>query len=140
MLLIFLCYLLLIQQKVSASFYLNLENVDVDKSSQLGAVIDVNKISVVRSVCLRILVTQTEKPQTIFYTPEKDDLVLQWNFKSKFGFFRVNRKWIIFKILVPIVPFVYNNFCFSLNETNYSVVSNGVLPRLAIILVIVRKI
>ena len=81
MLLIFLFYLLLIQQKVSASFYLNLENVDVDKSSQLGAVIDVNKISVVRSVCLRILVTQTEKPQTIFYTPEKDDLVLQWNFK-----------------------------------------------------------
>ena len=127
MLLIFLFHLLMIQQIVSASFYLNLENVNIEKSSQFGAVIDVNKISVVRSVCLRVLVTQTKKPQTIFYTPDKDDLVLQWNFESKLGFLRINRKWIIFKIPVPIVPFVYNSFCFSLNETNYSVMCNGVL-------------
>ena len=127
MLLIFLFHLLMIQQIVSASFYLNLENVNIEKSSQFGAVIDVNKISVVRSVCLRVLVTQTEKPQTIFFTPDKDDLVLQWNFESKLGFLRINRKWIIFKIPVPIVPFVYNSFCFSLNETNYSVICNGVL-------------
>ena len=127
MLLIFLFHLLMIQQIVSASFYLNLENVNIEKSSQFGAVIDVNKISVVRSVCLRVLVTQTEKPQTIFFTPDKDDLVLQWNFESKLGFLRINRKWIIFKIPVPIVPFVYNSFCFSLNETNYSVMCNGVL-------------
>ena len=127
MLQIFLFHLLIIQQKVLASFYINLENVDIEKSSEFGASIDVSKISVVRSVCIRFLVTQTEKPQTIFYTPDKDDLVLQFNFKPKLGFLRINRKWIIFKILVPIIPFVYNNFCFSLNETNYRVVSNGVL-------------
>ena len=127
MLLTFLFHLLIIQQKVLATLYLNLENVNIEKSSQFGASIDVNKISVVRSVCVRFLVTQTEKPQTIFYTPDNDDLVLQFNFKPKIGFLRINGKWIIFKILLPIVPYVYNNFCFSLNETNYSVVSNGVL-------------
>ena len=127
MLLFFLFHLLIIQHKVLASFSLNLETVNIEKSSKIGAAIDVNKISVVRSVCLRFLVTQTEKPQTIFYTPDKDDLVLQFNFKPKIGFLRINGKWIIFKIIVPIIPYVYNNFCFSLNETNYSVVSNGVL-------------
>ena len=127
MLQISLFHLLIIQHKVLASFSLNLETVNIEKSSKIGAAIDVNKISVVRSVCLRFLVTQTEKPQTIFYTPDKDDLVLQFNFKPKIGFLRINGKWIIFKILLPIVPYVYNNFCFSLNETNYSVVSNGVL-------------
>ena len=113
--------------KTFADFYLNLENVNTEKSSQFGATIEVNKISVVRSVCVRFLVTQTEKAQTILYTPDKDDLVLQFSFKSKYGFLRINRKWIIFRIPVPTIPYVYKHLCISHNETNYSVVSDGIL-------------
>ena len=117
----------MIVSKTFADFYINLENVNIEKSSNFGASIEVNKISVVRSICVRFLVTQTEKAQTILYTPDKDDLVLQFSFKSKYGFLRINRKWIIFRIHVPTIPYVYKHLCISHNETNYSVVSDGIL-------------
>ena len=126
-LLLLLSLSLIIRDKVLASFYIDLEKVDIEKSSEAGAKIRVNKISEVRTVCVRFLVTQTEKPQTIFYTPDEDNLVLQFAFQARFGFLRMNRKWIIFNMPEPIIPYVYNNFCFSRNETGYSVVSNGVL-------------
>ena len=97
----------MIVSKTFADFYINLENVNIEKSSNFGASIEVNKISVVRSICVRFLVTQTEKAQTILYTPDKDDLVLQFSFKSKYGFLRINRKWIIFRIHVPTIPYMY---------------------------------
>ena len=112
---------------VLGNFYINLENVDTKQSELHGASIDVNKGSVVRSVCVRFLVARTGAAQTIFYTPFEDNFVMQIAFQDKYGFLRINGKWIIYHIPIPIIPYVYKHLCFSRNETNYSVVSDGVL-------------
>ena len=119
--------LLVFGNDVAGNFYINLENVDTLKSSSEGALIDVNKSSVVRTVCVRFLVARTGGAITIFHTPTKDNLVMQLAFVEKYGFLRINGKWIIFNIPIPTIPYVYQHLCLSQNGTHYSVVSDGVL-------------
>ena len=125
--LLFLTLLLVFGNNAVGNFYINLENVDTLKSSLEGAVIEVNKTSVVRTVCVRFLVARTKGAITIFYTPSKDNLVMQITFEEKYGFLRINGKWIIFDIPIPTIPYVYQHLCLSHNGRKYSVVSDGIL-------------
>ena len=119
--------LLIVAKNTTGNFYINLENVDTQKSSLEGASIDVNKSSVIRTLCIRFLVARTGGAATIFYTPLKDNLVMQITFDEKYGFLRMNGKWIIFHIPIPTIPYVYQHLCLSHNGKNYSVVSDGVV-------------
>ena len=124
---LFLNLLLVFGNNIAGNFYINLENVDTLKSPSEGAQIDVNKSSVIRTVCVRFLVARTGGAITIFYTPIKDNLVMQISFEEKYGFLRINGKWIIFDIPIPTIPYVYQHLCLSHNGRKYSVVSDGIL-------------
>ena len=117
----------IIEVHVKANFYINLENVNTENSAGKGASIGVNKVSELRTVCVRFMLVRTSNPHNIFFTPNAYDLVLLFMFEGQYGFLRVNGKSIIFDFPDPIVPYIYQNFCFSWNEKSYSVACNGIL-------------
>ena len=108
----------------SEIFSLDFTELDEYNPPKSGAEIEVDQTIELRSLCIRISISD-DPLQTIVFSK---DFYLTFNFQDGYGYFNLNGKNLIFKTpYVPVPNNVFEHFCFSHNKTHYTVVSQGTL-------------